>query len=252
MKKIIIACAVIAILLTVFSSHQNSSTAILAKLKTYDPKARNTQFCYRICLFGIFPVGKATLSDKGIVIFRDIFYYHLNAKAESEGVFFRIYPFSVNIDSYLAPKGLLPSIFLQDIKAKDKEIVKEVHYNQVNHIMQIKEERRSILPETYEPLSALLRLRGMDLEKTTAFDLNINTNQKNYAFSGMVKKGMAKLGEKNVKLYKLNAKIFRRDKNPYHQSRVDFIFLNDAQKTPIFIKVFASGGLITARLIEVK
>lgn len=252
MKKIIIAFAAIAVLLTVFSSHQNNPAVILTKLKTYDPKVRNTQFCYRIYLFGIFPVSMATLNDKGQVEFMGQSLHHLSAQTEGIGVVSKIYPFSANIDAYLEPKGLLPLIFTQVIKSKDKEILKEVTYDQANHIMQIKEERRSILPETYEPLSALLKLRGLDLEKTTAFDLNINTNQKNYAFSGAVKKAIAKHGNENIELYKLSAKIFRRDKNPYHQSKVDFIFLDDRQKTPIFVKVFASGGLITARLIEVK
>lgn len=252
MKKFIVASAVVVSFLAVFSSCQNGPGAILSKLKTYDQKAQARQFCYRIYLLGIFPVGKATLTDEGQLEFRDVYLHHLNAKADSVGVVSKIYPFSANIDSYLDPKSLLPIIFLQNIKTKDKEMVKEVTYDQASHIMQIKGERRSILPETCEPLSALLKLRGLDLEKITAFDLNINTNQKNYAFSGMVKKGMAKIREKNVKLYKLSAKIFRRDKNPYHQSKVDFIFLNDEQKTPIFIKVFASGGLITARLVDIK
>lgn len=252
MKKFIVASAVVVSFLAVFSSCQNDPGAILSKLKPYGQKAQARQFCYRIYLLGIFPVGKATLTDEGPLEFRDVYFHHLNAKADSVGIVSKIYPFSANIDSYLDPKSLLPIIFLQNIKAKDKEMVKEVTYDQASHIMQVKEEKRSILPETCEPLSALLKLRGLDLEKITTFDLNINTNQKNYAFSGMVKKGMAKLGEKNVKLYKLSAKIFRRDKNPYHQSKVDFIFLNDEQKTPIFIKVFASGGLITARLVDIK
>lgn len=252
MKKIIIVLAVTVVLLTAFLLYQNNPAAILTKLKTYDPKVKNAEFCYRIYLFGIFPAGKATLSDNGQVEFMGQSLHHLSAQAEGVGVVSKIYPFSANIDSYLEPKGLLPLIFTQIIKSKDKEILKEVTYDQSSRIMQIKEERRSILPETYEPLSALLKLRGLDLEKTTAFDLNINTNQKNYAFSGVVNKAALKRGEQYVELYKLSAKIFRRDKNPYHQSKVDFIFLNDQQKTPIFIKVFASGGLITARLIEVK
>lgn len=252
MKKIVIVLAAAAALLAIFSSYQNNPAAILSRLKAYGHKAQNKQLCYRIYLFGIFPVGKATLTDEGRVGFRGLNLYHLNAKADSAGLVSKIYPFSANMDSYLEPKSLFPLIFLQAIKTKDKEIIKEVTYDQSNHIMQIKDERRSVMPETYEPLSALLKLQCLNLEKTTTFDLNINTNQKNYAFSGMVSKGMAKLGDKKVKLYKLNAKIFRRDKNPYHQSKVDFIFLDDGQKTPIFIKVFASGGLITARLVEVK
>ncbi|TAN62704.1 DUF3108 domain-containing protein [bacterium] len=252
MKKTFMLFAIAAVLSVVLSARQNDPAAILSKLKSFDQEVKNKQFSYRIYLLGIFPVGRAVLTDEGQVGFRGLNLYHLSAKADSVGIVSKIYPFSANMDSYLEPKSLFPLIFLQAIKTNDKEIVKEVTYDQSNHIMQIKEERRSIMPETREPLSALLKLRGLDLDKTTAFDLNINTNQKNYAFSGVVKKGMAKLGEKNIELYRLSAKIFRRDKNPYHQSKVDFIFLNDEQKTPIFIKVFASGGLITARLVGVK
>lgn len=251
MKKFIVASAVVVSFLAVFSSCQNDPGAILSKLKPYEQKAQARQFCYRIYLLGIFPVGKATLTDEGPLEFRNVYFHHLNAKADSVGIVSKIYPFSVNIDSYLEPKSLLPIIFLQNIKAKDKEMVKEVTYDQASHIMQVKEERRSILPETYEPLSALLKLRGLDLEKTTTFDLNINTNQKNYAFTGDIKKGAVQLRGENIIFYKLNGKIFRRDKNPYHQSKVDFTFLADETKAPVFIKIFASGGLITVRLVEI-
>ena len=250
MRKILVLFAVFLIVAISISTYQNSPEAILDKIGTVKLKAGLKEAIYEIYLFGILPVGKAVLSEEGVIKYKDENLYHLNAKAESEGIVSKIYPFSANIDSYLEPGTMLPLIFKQSIKTKDKEISKEAKYDQTNNIMQIKDERRSILPETYEPLSAFLKLRNMDLDKTASFDLNINTNQKNYAFRGSVKKDGCRLKGGTQKIYRLSVKIFRRDKNPYHQSQVDFIFLADKAKTPIFIKVFASGGLITMRLVN--
>lgn len=251
MKKFSIILAVTAAVFVLIASFENKPGAILSKIETADLNAQAKQLCYKIYLLGIFPVGEAVLSDKSLTEFRSMSLHHLNATAEGSGIVSKLYPFSARIDSYLEPKSLLPLIFLQTIKTKDREAVKEVAYDQTKHIMQIKEEKRRILPETYEPLSALLKLRRLDLEKTATFDLNINTNQKNYAFTGRIRKSAVKVKEKNAELYKLSATILRRDKNPYHRSKVDFIFLANEQKTPLLIKVFASGALITARLIDI-
>lgn len=251
-KKLLLILAAALTLLLFISFSQNNPPAILSHLKDPGLKAPARQFFYKVYLFGIFPVGKAVLTDAALDEYEGKKLYHLKARSEGEGFISKLYPFSATIDSYLQPESLLPLIFLQKIKTKDKEMVKEVRYDQANHIMRIKEERRNILPETYEPLSALLKLRKLDLEQFDSFDLNINTNQKNYGFTGGIKKSAVKTKGAPVEIYTFKGRIFRRDKNPYHQSKVDFIFLADEIKTPLFIKVFASGGLITARLVETK
>ncbi len=249
-KKLFLIMAVTAALFVLISYSRNSPEEIFSRVKAAGLMPGAKRLCYNVYLFGVLPVGSAELTEAGLDKHNEKQLYRLNASARSSVILSKIYPLSASIDSFLEPKTLLPAMYIQNIKTKDKELAKEAIYDQTAHIMQIKGERRSILAETYEPLSALSKLRRLDLEKTNSFDLNINTNQKNYAFTGEIKRGEINANGKRTEIYILKGKIFRRDKNPYHQSKVDFIFLADEDKTPIFIKVFASGGLITARLVR--
>ena len=249
MKKIIIIMVVILIAMVSVSAYQNNPRTVLARLDTAKLENQSKQLVCKVYFLGLFPVGRAVLKDEGLMKFEGGDSYHLSAQASVESLIHKIYPFSANIDSYLDPKTFLPVFFRQDIQTKDKELKKEVRYNQINNVMEINGERRTIFPETYEPLSVLHKLRQMDLPITGSFDLNINTNQKNYAFTGDISKANIQIKGGSLGIYRLKGRIFRRDKNPYHQSKIEIVLLDNGQKTPIFIKVFASGALITVRLI---
>ena len=249
MKKVFIAVIVFLVLAVCLSTYQNNPQTILANIGTVRLESQTKQLVYEVYFLGVFPVGRAVLRDEGLTKLEGSNFYHLSAQAGVESLILKIYPFSANIDSYLNPETFLPIVFRQNIQTKDKELKKEVRYNQINNVMEIGGEKRTIFPETYEPLSALRKLRRMDLDKTSNFDLNINTNQKNYAFTGDITKENIQTKSGSAGIYRLKGKIFRRDKNPYHQSRIEIVLLDDVVKTPIFIKVFASGVLITVRLI---
>ena len=249
MKKIIIIIVIILIAMIAISTYQNNPRTILANLDTAKLESQDKQLICKVYFLGIFPVGRAVIRDEGLVKFEGGNFYHLNAQAGVESLIAKIYPFSANIDSYLDPGTFLPVVFRQDIQAKDEGLKKEVKYDQTNNVMEIGGEKRIILPETYEPLSVLYKLRRIDFSKISSFDLSINTNQKNYAFTGDITKENIKTKSGSAGIYRLKGKIFRRDKNPYHQSKIEIVLLDNAVKTPIFIKVFASGALITVRLI---
>jgi len=248
-KKVLIVIIVSLLLAVFISANQDNPRTILARLDTAKLENQAKQLVCRVYFLGLFPVGRAVLRDEGLVRFEGSNFYHLSAQAGVESLISKMYPFSANIDSYLDPKTFLPIVFRQDIQAKDKELKKEVRYNQINNVMEIGGEKRTIFPETYEPLSALYKLRRMDLDKMPNFDLNINTNQKNYAFTGDITKENIQTKSGSVGIYRLKGQIFRRDKNPYHQSKIEIVLLDNGPKTPIFIKIFASGVLITVRLI---
>lgn len=248
MRKILTIVLVVIGIAIILSIYQNRPQVILAKINLKDFPNSPTQFNYKVYLFGIFPVGKATLEDKGEEFTENDSLRHLSATAESTGIISIAYPFIVSIDSYLESNSLLPQILKERIKTKEKETIKDVYYDQKNNIMQIKGEKRNILRQTYEPLSAILKLRSIDLDKISDFDLNINTNQKNYALKGVIDQDNIQTKYGRKKIFILHSKIFRRDKNTYHQSKVDLVLLGEA-KIPLFIKVFASGALITVRLV---
>jgi hypothetical protein len=250
MKKIIIAILVILAVTLSISAHQNNPQTILKKIDITRLENQSKQLMFKVYFLGIFPLGKAVIEDNGLVRFEGKDLYLLSARASASGFISRLYPFSARLDSYLEPKTLLPIIFQQKLKTKDKETAKEARYDQANNIMEIAGQKRNILPQTREPLSALYELRRLDLDTVSNFELNINTNQKNYAFTGSIASVDIQTKNGPANIYRLKGRIFRRDKNPYHQSQVEFVLLGNQHKTPLFIKVFASGALITARLID--
>ncbi len=248
------ACVIFVIVLgltTGTAIYQNNPGNILNKLDVRDSRSTLKHLRYKIYLFGILPVGEAVLREKAMEKYGGNNLFRLSAEAKSCGFAAKVYPFKANVDSFADIKTMLPVIFTQNIKTKDKEIIKEVRYDQVNNTMEIAGERRKILSETYEPLSALSKLMSLKLSGLSGFDLNINTNQKNYALMGDIAHQDIKTKSGTVRIYKLRGKIFRRDKNPYHKSRVEFVMLGEKGNIPVFIKVFASGVLLTARLTEI-
>lgn len=250
MKKIIIAILVISTAAIFISAWQNNPKTIINKIDIARLESQSKQLMFKVYFLGIFPLGKAVLEDNGLVRFEGKDLYLLSAQANADGFISKLYPFSASLESYLEAKTFLPVIFRQKLRTKDKETAKEARYDQANNVMEIAGQKRNILPQTREPLSALYKLRRLDLDAVSNFELNINTNQKNYAFTGSIASEDIQTKNGPANIYRLKGRIFRRDKNPYHQSQVEFVLLGNEQRTPVFIKVFASGALITARLVE--
>lgn len=250
MKKVIIAVLIILAAALLISAYQNNPKTIINKIDIARLENQSKQLMFKIYFLGIFPLGKAVIEDNGLVRFEGKDLYLLSAQANADGFISKLYPFSASLESYLEAGTFLPVIFRQKLRTKDKEIVKEARYDQVDNIMEIAGQKRNILPQTREPLSALYKLRRLDLDAVSNFELNINTNQKNYAFTGSIASVDIQTKNGPLNIYRLKGRIFRRDKNPYHQSQLEVVFLGNQHKTPLFIKVFASGALITARLID--
>jgi hypothetical protein len=70
--------------------------------------------------------------------------------------------------------------------------------------------------------------------------------------NGTVKQRVISIKNKEYKFALIEAGIRRRDKDPYHKSNVTIVLLEGRENIPVFIKVFASGALLTAKLIDVK
>ncbi len=224
----------------------NNPGVILSKKELIENSFSAKRLYYTIYLFGFFPVGQAVISDDGLMRDDGQNLYKLSALAKAVGIIAKVYSFNASINSYLEPNTFLPLFYKQEIKTPDKTLAREIYYNQVKNTIKMMGEERAIFADTYEPLSAMFWLRRTDLESKEAFDLNINTNQKNYAFAGTV----AKRPNKKHNVYLLKGKIFRRDKSPYHRSSVDIVLAGNKVKTPVLIKVFASGAYIIIKLTK--
>jgi hypothetical protein len=147
---------------------------------------------------------------------------------------------------------LSPVLFKQKLESPGKENPnKEVFYDLKNNTMTLNGVVRQIYPNTQDPLSAVFNLKRMNFSSTKTIEFNINTNQKNYILNGTANEKNILVNKELFKIVTVNAEIKRRDKDPYHKSNIDLVLLKGEQNIPILIKVFASGALITAKLVDI-
>jgi len=251
LKKIILCIFLVLLMAIVWQIYQNRPQVIIKSLaKNTKLNKDNPELLYCVKFFGILPVGEAILYPVKEDTYQGKEIYYLEAEAYPYAYLARLFKFKAKIQSYIERKNRLPIFFNQEIEAGEKSDRKEVFYDQERQIMTLRKEERTILPSTYEPLSAILNLRKMDFDTQKEFDLNINTNQKNYAMQGTV---LSKRQVPQGNFWIIRSQIQRRDKNnPYHRSKVSLYLLDNPARTPFLIEVFASGAYIVAKLIDVR
>lgn len=251
MKKLLIIFLII-ILTLVFANYNNNPQVIVSRL--FDKKdIQPNELKYKFYLLGVLPVGEAIFIPEKIEEYKGQKVYHLRATGETLKLYSALFKGSVIFDSYIDMLQLNPIVFKQKILVTNKPTInKEILYEQEKGIMHIGDEIRNILPNTQDPLSAIFNIGRMDFGKIKKIEMNFNTNQKNYILEGTALPKNISIGRKIYKTYILQAEISRRDKNPYHKSKITIALLKQDTNIPILIKVFSSGFLINARLIEIK
>ena len=179
--------------------------------------------------------------------------YHLSAFAKTQDWLSPIFSSRAAVDSYLDVRTLEPLMFREQVIIKNKpDKVKEVIYDQKNQVMSIEGQRRHILSGTHDPLSAIAFIRRIDFDLVKDFQININTNQKNYILKGTAESYILRVSGKSYPIAVLKADISRNENNPYHKSKVTMVVLKDRENLPLLIKVFSGGVFISARLTEMK
>lgn len=253
MKKILLIAIVIIILASIYSYHNNNNQASIISKLVKKAELKPGDLKYQVNLLGIIPMGDSVLALEELEEYNGKKVYHLTARAESAKILSKFFKANVILDSYVDTEKLNPLLFKQRIViAGRQDIAKEAIYDQNASIMTIAGVKRQILPNTQDPLSAIFNLRRMDLDRVKEFELNINTNQKNYVLKGSVRPQQISINKKIYKTALLKATIKRRDKNPYHQSELTMVLLREKENIPILIRVFASGMLINAKLIDIE
>ncbi len=259
MKKILkitfLVLIVIISSLIIYQLSQNNPKAVLRRLvKEGNFDKKGNAFVFTPKFFGIIPVGEAILSKGEIKNHEGKEVYYLFAQAQPADFVNKMYSVKAGVESYLDKETLLPFLFKHKAQIQDKpDDEKEVFYDQEKHVMVIDNEERVILPNTYGPLSAILFIRNSDLENLEKFNLNINTNQTNYAMkSKNITKENINISDKEFGVWQVEAEIFRRKKSHYHQSEITFYFLDDQAKTPILLEVSTNGLYFVAPLKEIR
>lgn len=252
MKKILLALLII-ILFLAFVAHYNNNPRIIISNLLKKGIINSDELKYKIYLFGVLPVAEASFIFGKIEEYGASKVYHLNASAQTLNYIHNIFKGSAILDSYVDTREFNPVFFKQQLTKGDKKINREVFYDQKNGVMSIDNVRRQIFADTQDPLSAIFYLKKrIDFSKTKEIEMSINSNQKNYILKGIANPKDIAINKEAHKAVFLKAEISRRDKNPYHKSKVDMVLLNKGQNIPVLIKVFAGGILINAKLTDIK
>ena len=176
MRKIVKIVILLVFLLVLFGilhqSFKNNPRAVLSALIRNGGLTKNPQeLIFSVNLFGVVPSAKAVIDKETLIDHNGKIVYFLLARAMSNAFISRFYKAEVVVKSYVDRKTLLPFLFKQDMSLQSKpEKKKEVLYDQKKHVMSIQGQERAILPDTYDPLSALLFIRKSDLRTLGKFD----------------------------------------------------------------------------------
>ena len=242
------------VLLVGFVSYSNLNYS-----KTVSYLVRNGQLGlgelkYTAYLFSVIPVAEARIGLDKEEDYQERKAVHLTAEVKNLDYLSKIFNGYAIFNSYIDKEKLDVLEYKQKIVVTGKEdLYKEATYDQEKLVMTINKVERQIFPNTQDQLTLIANIRRMDLDKAKDIEFNVNTNQKNYIFKGTVTPKDVTIKGKAYRIYLVKSTIRRRDKNPYHKSSVDVVLLkNGSDNTPILIKVFASGFLISARLVEIK
>ncbi|MFH1888575.1 MAG: DUF3108 domain-containing protein [Candidatus Omnitrophota bacterium] len=205
---------------------------------------------FLVSYMGLIPAGEARLENRGEELYQGKQVYHLSAQAYLSGFYSKFFDLRAQIDSYLDKKGLYSLKFTQRLIVPNKpDDEKEVLYDQAQNFMELRGVKRKILPATQDPLSAIFYIRNQDLKIGKIFDININTNQKNYQFyAEVIARQEYTLASGKIGVWILKGSVHRRDKNIYHKTALKLWLLDNPSKIPVLVKAMTNGGQITSRL----
>jgi len=256
MKKILkitfLGLIIVVFLFSIIEIVKDRPALILRNLKNKNLESKIVVL--KLKALGVIPVGTARLEELGIETLEGAKVHHLKAVAETLPYFSKFFKAKAEADSYVDFKNLYSLKFVQHAQTPgDYDYNRKIIYDQRRKIMKIGETEREILDNTQDPLSAIFYIRKQEFEVGKEFNVNINTNQKNYLLAAKIidYKEINISGEKTG-IWLLGAEVKRRGKSRRHRTSVKIWFLDNKTKTPILIRVMASGGLIKARLIDLE
>lgn len=238
--KLLLVFVIVSIFLGLYQNNLNNALKNAASSEGKPPK-------FKVSYAGFIPLGEAVLTNNGRVKIDGKELVHLNAQIRPNRLIEMLYKVRVEVDSFIDKDSFLPSKFAQSLTIPGKEAEnKSVFYDQQSHVMEAGKEKRVILADTHDILSALFYLINQDFTVGKKFDININTNQKNYRLLGSVlEKRQVNAGGKVCEIYQVKGSVKRRDKSLRNSSQFDVWILNKPFKTAVFAKVFTKAGPLT-------
>lgn len=209
------------------------------------PSEKSDSLKYKV-FWGLIPVGKVEIRVDENAIYNGEKVTLLKAQAKTTGIIAMIFNFRADIYSVIDKKNKLPILYSENIfregKVKEKKILR---YDQKKHILKVEGKIYSILPRTYDPLSAILFLKDRNLKVGKKYELNVNSNQSNYKVIFEVKDEIV-TGDKKILVLK---GLSERRRGQKARHRLAFtVYIAPEQNLPILIRTFTNTGPVSIRL----
>lgn len=202
--------------------------------------------------WGAITAGYSTLEVHEIIEMNGRKVYHIIAKTRSTSFFDKFFKVRDTVETFVDVESLCTWRFRKELNEGKYHKVKETIYDQRNHTATTKGNVVKVLPFVQDVLSALYYLRTHDIKTGRNYDIDVNTDKKNWALRVKVSK---------EEIVKTKAGKFRticiepvlREEGIFKQKGRLWVWVtNDSKKIPVLMESKILVGSIVAVLIELK
>jgi hypothetical protein len=249
----VLVISFICFLLILQRLSRNSPLLIIQRLNLSDKPVDLTRLNYLVDYSGLLVFGRIKIENQGIEKYRGKNAYHLRGLMNTSVFVSYFSKISSEADSYIDQASLCPFEFSYALIKPGKPVEEnKIFYNQKEHILESKEGLRQILPETQDFLSTFYYLQHQAFWPAKEFDLNMNTNQKNYRlYLRTAAQKRYSFKDQNLLVWVLKGDIRRQDKSPRHSMKLEVWILDTKPlKIPILIKAMTNIGPVRMHLVE--
>ncbi len=196
--------------------------------------------------WGIVPLGRAQITINDNELYNGKESILIEARAKTTGIMRILFDAWVEIYSVVDKARMTPVMYHEVIFNRGKRESKILYYDQDKNILKTEEGVYRILPNTYDPVSALFFLKHKKIKKGDSFDINVDSNQSNYGVKFDV---VDEVQARNQKLFVLKG-LSERRQGEKARHRVEFtMYAGGEGNVPVLIKAFTPLGFVTIKII---
>jgi len=202
-------------------------------------------FVFDVCFLNLFVAGSAKLHIAGMTDFQNQDVVVLEATAEPEEVFKKIYNGKMVLNAGIG-KDSKESLWYREVTiTPEKEKTKEILFDPAKNLATREGKQYQIPSGTLDPLSVFFALLSKEFTVGKEVVLNLLSKEEIYVFKVTPK-------AKTDNIYILSGEVFRQDKSSSHGARFSMYIYNDKVRVPLLIKVSTGAGPIYLRLRTVQ
>jgi len=241
---VVLVCLIQVIKETSLNNPQKIYDSILPGYKylvdlSTEGKVYNSQrdAVYAMTYMNLLPLGKVKMSAE-----EDGENILLKAAVDIAGYVKRFYKVEIEIQSLIDKSKLYPLKYSEIINLPNRNKVKEMVYDQKEHIMVRKGKKYKIPPLTFCPISAFFYLQTPDFKLGEKYEINIISKEDIYLLK-------MEAVEKEGNIFKLKGSVRRRNLSSSHGT--DFtLWISEDLRIPLLFKVSTEAGSLTGRLTK--